>query len=131
MTPGVGVGGHCIPIDPHFFVQDTKAGKLIRLARTINNERPEVFIHKHSDELRKVSRLHFGVAYKPGVDDCRVPSFRVMEILEQMGKEVRMRSIIKGSEYFENYISDIADWLSTILLFASMISSKIFIRKRN
>lgn len=39
LTPGPGVGGHCIPIDPWFLVENTKAGELVRLARAINDKR--------------------------------------------------------------------------------------------
>lgn len=39
LAPGPGVGGHCIPIDPWFLVENTQSGELVRLARTINDER--------------------------------------------------------------------------------------------
>ena len=64
LNPGPGVGGHCIPIDPYFLVQDTKAGSLVRLSREINNERPKKFVEKHAEALKNIKKVALlGVAY--------------------------------------------------------------------
>ena len=114
LNPGPGVGGHCIPIDPYFLVQDTKAGSLVRLSREINNERPKKFLEKHAEALKNVKKVALlGVAYKANVDDCREsPSFDVRDALEAMGKEVRMCDpLITGSKYFDNYsLEEVLNW---------------------
>jgi len=74
LTPGPGVGGHCIPIDPWFLVENTQAGKFVRMAREINDQRPidiadKVIRQTNAHGLNKIAVL--GVAYKPNVDDCR------------------------------------------------------------
>ena len=75
LTPGPGVGGHCIPIDPWFLVENTKSGDFVRLARAINDKRPSIVAQQALDLLtgevkgKKVGIL--GVAYKANVDDCR------------------------------------------------------------
>ncbi|MFT6734149.1 MAG: UDP-N-acetylglucosamine 2-epimerase (non-hydrolyzing) [Polaribacter sp.] len=93
LTPGPGVGGHCIPIDPWFLVETTKAGELVRLARNINDQRP-IIVASKIDELAKTFQAKkigvLGVAYKPNVDDCReTPAEPVYKHLQSMGYEVK------------------------------------------
>ena len=91
LTPGPGVGGHCIPIDPWFLVEKTKAGKMVRLARTINDERPNVIAQQAIDLLATVKGSKvgiLGVAYKADVDDCReTPAEKILQYFEQAGIE--------------------------------------------
>jgi len=83
LNPGPGVGGHCIPIDPWFLVENTKAGDFIRLARQVNDQRPYVIADKVIQKLqqRKGTKIGIlGVAYKPNVDDCReTPAEPILE----------------------------------------------------
>jgi len=93
LTPGPGVGGHCIPIDPWFLVETTKAGELVRLARNINDQRP-IMVSAKIDKLAKASQVQkiaiLGVAYKPDVDDCReTPAEPILQSLKQMGYKVK------------------------------------------
>jgi UDP-N-acetylglucosamine 2-epimerase (non-hydrolysing) len=92
LTPGPGVGGHCIPIDPWFLVEHTKAGAFVRLARAINDERPHIVAQKTLDLLASVKGQKIGilgVAYKADVDDCREsPAAAMLEHFEQAGIEV-------------------------------------------
>lgn len=92
LNPGPGVGGHCIPIDPWFLVENTKAGKFVRMAREINDQRPNVVAEKALQLLqsgqKKVGIL--GVAYKSNVDDCReTPAEPIVEYFKQAGLEVK------------------------------------------
>ena len=87
-TPGIGVGGHCIPIDPWFIasVAPDKA-KLIRTARGINDARP----HALADRIIAAHRLQpasaiafFGLSYKSDVDDVREsPAIEVIHRVAQ------------------------------------------------
>ncbi len=93
LTPGPGVGGHCIPIDPWFLVETTSSGELVRLSRKINDQRPKLIADK-INSLAKVSQAKkigiLGVAYKPNVDDCREsPAEAILASLVEMGYEVK------------------------------------------
>jgi len=93
LTPGPGVGGHCIPIDPWFLVENTKSGEFVRLARAINDKRPSIVAQQALDLLdgevkgKKVGIL--GVAYKANVDDCREsPAEAILEYFCNAGVDV-------------------------------------------
>jgi UDP-N-acetylglucosamine 2-epimerase (non-hydrolysing) len=93
LTPGPGVGGHCIPIDPWFLVENTQAGEFVRLARAINNKRPSIVAQQALELLgadlvgKKIGIL--GVAYKANVDDCREsPADAIFEHFVKAGVEV-------------------------------------------
>ena len=94
LNPGVGVGGHCIAVDPWFIVaSDERNAQLIRTAREVNDNKPEWVIEKiklaaaevkfRTGTMPKVVCL--GLAFKPDIDDLRhSPSLQVaMALLEQ------------------------------------------------
>ncbi|MBD8870476.1 UDP-N-acetyl-D-mannosamine dehydrogenase [Nocardioides donggukensis] len=75
LTPGPGVGGHCIAVDPWFIVGAAPAlSRLIRVAREINDEKPH---HVAAQIVRKTERFRtptvacLGLTYKANVDDFR------------------------------------------------------------
>lgn len=93
LTPGLGVGGHCLAVDPWFIVE--KYGEdatLIRTAREINERKPlwvkeQVVKETGSDKTKKIGIL--GMAYKPNIDDMREsPSVVLAKALEADGYEV-------------------------------------------
>jgi UDP-N-acetylglucosamine 2-epimerase (non-hydrolysing) len=74
LSPGPGVGGHCIAIDSWFLAQKSKEAQLLRLARHTNDQRPlriadQVISHLTNKPKARVGIL--GVAYKKNVDDDR------------------------------------------------------------
>lgn len=99
-TPGPGVGGHCIPLDPHYLSWKLKTvnynARFIELASEINSHMPEYVIGKVADALngeRKAingSRiLVLGVAYKPNIGDVREsPALDVIHLLGERGADV-------------------------------------------
>ncbi|HET7631439.1 MAG TPA: nucleotide sugar dehydrogenase [Gemmatimonadaceae bacterium] len=99
-TPGPGIGGHCIPLDPHYLAWKMRTlnykTRFIDLASEINSQMPAFVVEKVShglNERRKAvngSRvLVLGVAYKQDIDDVREsPALDVMRLLESMGAEV-------------------------------------------
>ncbi len=99
-TPGPGLGGHCIPIDPHYLSWKLRAleynARFIQLASEINTEMPRYWVQKVQDALNdrgkaiKGSRiLILGVAYKKNVSDLREsPALDIMHLLEVKGAEV-------------------------------------------
>ena len=75
LQPGIGVGGHCIPIDPWFLVEAApEATPLIRTAREVNMARTERMAERicaHLWQTRSQRAVLLGLAYKPEVDDFR------------------------------------------------------------
>ena len=75
LNPGPGVGGHCISVDPWFFVEAAPdLTPLIHTARMVNDSQPEFVLEQVRKTLgdlqgRKIAAL--GLAYKPDVDDLR------------------------------------------------------------
>ncbi len=74
-TPGAGVGGHCIPVDPWFLVAaDEESSALIKLSRVVNDAQPSVIAHLASEALGDIKNARvavLGAAYKPNVTDVR------------------------------------------------------------
>jgi UDP-N-acetyl-D-glucosamine dehydrogenase len=95
--PGPGLGGHCIPIDPHYLAWKLKAlnfqARFIGLAAEINGMMPSVVATMVADGLNRASKsirgskiLILGVAYKKNVSDCREsPALDVMRLLADKG----------------------------------------------
>jgi UDP-N-acetyl-D-glucosamine dehydrogenase len=109
-TPGPGLGGHCIPIDPHYLswkmrTLDYKA-RFIELASEINASMPEYVVDLVSDGLNGLSKsingsniLLLGMAYKPDIDDVREsPALDVYSLLEAKGARV---------SFHDPYVSEI------------------------
>ena len=87
-TPGIGVGGHCIPVDPWFLIHlCPDESNLIRTARTINDSRPhqvvaDILAAHGAGNITPIGVL--GVTYKPDVDDLREsPAMEVIHLLER------------------------------------------------
>jgi UDP-N-acetyl-D-glucosamine dehydrogenase len=110
-TPGPGLGGHCIPIDPLYLSWKLKSlnynARFIDLASEINTNMPRFVLGKVQDALNdygkalKGSRvLVLGAAYKPDIDDLREsPALDVIGLLRQKGADVK---------YHDPYIPHIA-----------------------
>ena len=98
LKPGVGVGGHCIAVDPWFIVH--KGGddaKIIRTAREVNNYKTEWVIEKiknaalsyENKNSKKAKVACMGLAFKPDIDDLREsPALLVTQRLQAEGVEV-------------------------------------------
>ena len=75
LRPGIGVGGHCISVDPWFLVEAApEAAQLIRTARQVNDGQPEFIselIRKEAGGLAGKCVAFLGLAFKPNVDDLR------------------------------------------------------------
>ncbi len=95
--PGPGLGGHCIPIDPHYLAWKLKAlnfqARFIGLAAEINGMMPSVVttlvaegLNRDCKSIRGSKVLILGVAYKKNVSDCREsPALDVMRMLTDKG----------------------------------------------
>lgn len=99
-TPGPGLGGHCIPIDPFYLSWKAREfgvnTRFIELAGEINSAMPQFVIDKtiHALNSKKKSVngskvLILGIAYKADVDDMREsPSFPIMDGLKDLGADI-------------------------------------------
>ncbi len=99
-TPGPGVGGHCIPLDPHYLAWKMRTlnykTRFIELAGELNAAMPEYWIGKLAERLNDAGKavrgstvLVLGVAYKKDIDDIREsPALDVMRLLHQRGATV-------------------------------------------
>ena len=93
LTPGAGVGGHCLAVDPWFIVEKfPKEANVIREARLINDYKPRFIANKVDEILKGNKELTIGVlglAYKPDIDDLREsPAMEIAEILRDKGYKV-------------------------------------------
>ena len=92
LTPGVGVGGHCIAVDPWFIYEQFPAeAKVILAARERNENKPRFVADKVVSSLDKVTDTVgvLGLSYKPDVDDLREsPSIELCHILQDKGVSV-------------------------------------------
>jgi UDP-N-acetyl-D-glucosamine dehydrogenase len=98
--PGPGLGGHCIPIDPHYLAWKMRGlnykTRFIDLAGELNTEMPMFWVRKLAEALnskgkavRGASVLVLGVAYKRDIDDIREsPALDIIRLLEGQGARV-------------------------------------------
>ena len=98
--PGPGLGGHCIPIDPHYLAWKMRTldfqSKFIELASEVTRSMPAYVVTKVSDVLNLFERsvkgytiLVLGVTYKPNVGDIREsPALDIIEMLQTKGAHV-------------------------------------------
>ncbi len=110
--PGPGLGGHCIPIDPHYLSWKLKTlnyyAKFIELAGDINANMPAYVVNKIISALNRVGKplknariIIVGTAYKKNVGDLREsPALDVIQLLRKEGAHV---------EYNDPYVSEIRE----------------------
>ena len=99
-TPGPGLGGHCLPIDPYYLAwrarQFDVPTRFIELAGEINTGMPAYVVARLAEELNQKGKclkgarvLLLGMAYKPDVDDLREsPALRLIHLLREQGAQV-------------------------------------------
>lgn len=106
--PGIGVGGHCIPVDPYYLMKYAMSNgfdhKFLRLARDINESMPvysvglleQALIEKMNKPLSETTVCVLGLSYKPNVaDDRESPAYAVISALEDRGA-----TVVKYDPYF-------------------------------
>ncbi|WP_306059932.1 nucleotide sugar dehydrogenase [Natronococcus wangiae] len=112
LMPGIGVGGHCLPIDPWFLNEvDPEHTNLITSARRINDKMPDVAakkIRRAIADCADPTIVALGGAYKPGVDDCRnSPARQIVADLRDDGYRV---------SHYDRYVDTMAyDDLRSVL----------------
>ena len=99
LEPGIGVGGHCIPIDPLFISQIApQKSKIIKLARKINDNKPSSIAKQILFELKDIknpSVVVGGISYKKNVNDIREsPALKIIEYLKAKNIKVTIHDPI-------------------------------------
>ncbi len=118
-TPGPGLGGHCIPIDPFYLTWKAREfgqhTRFIELAGEINTSMPQYVtdqtlkaLNAHKKAMNGSRVLVIGLAYKPDVDDKREsPTFKIMDLLEKYGASVSYYDphipVIKPTREYKNW----------------------------
>lgn len=99
-TPGPGLGGHCIPIDPFYLTWKAREfginTRFIELAGEVNTDMPRYVVQRTLEALNNDKKaingskiLMIGLAYKPNVDDDREsPTYVLMDLYTEMGADV-------------------------------------------
>jgi len=109
-TPGPGLGGHCIPIDPHYLAWKMRTleyrTRFIELAAEVNAEMPRYVVSRVAEALNRARKsvngsrvLLLGISYKRDVGDTREsPALDILEMLRGKGAEV---------DYHDPYVPEI------------------------
>lgn len=111
LSPGPGVGGHCISVDPWFLVETAPdLAQLIRTARQVNDEQPRFVVEKvrHALEGNLAGRTiaALGLAYKPDVDDLREsPAIEVVHLLQAQGARVKAFEPFKPEAHINGIVT--------------------------
>jgi len=134
--PGPGIGGHCIPLDPHYLSWKARQhgfdSRFISLAEEVNSRMPEHVVQLVADGLndeRKAMNgsqvLLLGVAYKKDIDDVREsPALSIIDRLRDKGANVRYHDPFVQKVNFDDAHTDASDEpLSSVPLTDEELSS--------
>ncbi len=115
--PGIGVGGHCIPVDPYFLIdqamEKNNSVHLISTARMINSQMPSHvselvlrILDSHELSIEQSSVLLLGWSYKPNIGDTRgSPSLDLASILKEKGVAVSVFDPFVPKREFPDFVS--------------------------
>lgn len=129
--PGPGIGGHCIPLDPHYLSWKARMhgfeARFISLAEEVNSRMPDHVVelamrglNKHRKAVNGSKILILGVAYKRDIDDMREsPALGIIEKLQDLGADVQFHDpyvpevhlegngkIVQGTDLSASLVSD-------------------------
>ncbi len=132
LSPGPGVGGHCISVDPWFLVGDYPGlANIIRQARTINDSMPEFVLERIRDimkenNIKDVARVGlYGLTYKEDVDDVREsPTLQMLESMEKhlSNGSVKVYDPFIQKDIVENQYHDLDQFLADVDLVVVMVA---------
>lgn len=141
LKPGIGVGGHCIAVDPWFFVEASPLNtRLIATSRQVNDRMPHYTVEKILKELSDIENPKIclaGLSYKPDVADTREsPALRVAELLREKGVNLVLYDPLLP-EYRKLTLADAAsgtDYLAVLVnhtpIQAALASDRVEIERR-
>lgn len=130
LSPGPGVGGHCISVDPWFLVGDYPGlANIILAARKINDSMPEFVLSRISEimeieGLNDISRIGvYGITYKENVDDIREsPTLQLIECMKKhLAFGIKVYDPYVPKDIVENQYHDLDYFLNDIDLIVIMV----------
>jgi UDP-N-acetylglucosamine 2-epimerase (non-hydrolysing) len=120
LEPGIGVGGHCIAIDPWFLVESVEHAPLIKTAREVNDKRPHWVADKILAKFPKAKKIGIlGVTYKPDVDDIReTPVEHIVEHLISKGADVKYFDPYYAGDFVAKFanLEELQIWADELIL---------------
>ncbi|MBQ7962030.1 MAG: nucleotide sugar dehydrogenase [Clostridia bacterium] len=131
LSPGPGVGGHCISVDPWFLVGDYPTySNLIKQARLINDSMPDFVLERiynimKEKGIKEVSKVGFyGLTYKENVDDVREsPTLQMLESMEKhLAHGVKVYDPFIKTDMVENQYHDLDAFLSDVELVVLLVA---------
>jgi len=133
LKPGIGVGGHCISVDPWFLVEAApEKAKLILTARKVNDGQPEFVCNAIEAEYGDLSqkRIGFlGLAFKPDVDDLREsPAVELAHLLKKKCKYLVACEPFKDTSQFASIpiVNDLDEFLGAVDLVVLGVNHQAF-----
>ena len=131
LSPGPGVGGHCIAVDPWFLVGDyPQLTRLILAARTVNESMPDfvmermafIMREKHINDLSRVGI--YGLTYKENIADTREsPSLQLLDKMEKhMAFGVKVYDPYVAEDIVEHQYHDFAQFISDVDFIVVMVA---------
>lgn len=133
LTPGPGVGGHCISVDPWFLVGDYPGlANIILAARKINDSMPEFVLERISEIMEKegitdLSRVGlYGLTYKENVDDVREsPTLQLLECMRKhLARGIKVYDPFVHENIVEGQYQDFDEFLQTVDLVVIMVGHR-------
>jgi UDP-N-acetyl-D-mannosaminuronic acid dehydrogenase len=140
LTPGPGVGGHCISVDPWFLVGDYPGlANIILAARKINDSMPEYVLERLSEIMEKVgindiSRIGvYGLTYKEDVDDIREsPTLQMLSIMRKhLATGIKVYDPYIKEKVVENQLFDFDDFVENVDIIVIMVGHKQIIERQD
>ncbi len=118
LSPGIGVGGHCTPVYPHFLLKDAAsrhvAVNLIESARNTNDGQPGFVVRslaRHFGGLASMRVLILGLGFRPQVKEAQCsPAFPLRDDLERMGAAVALHDAVFTEDEVGSYGFEWGDW---------------------
>lgn len=131
LTPGPGVGGHCISVDPWFLVGDYPGlANIILAARKINDSMPEFVLERISsimeehgiEETGKVGL--YGLSYKENVDDVREsPTLQLLECMKNhLATGIKVYDPMVEEDIVKNQYHNLDDFLNDVEIVVIMVA---------
>lgn len=130
LSPGPGVGGHCISVDPWFLVGDYPSlANLIKQARLTNDSMPDFVLERISDVMEKnnisdISRVGlYGLTYKEDVDDTREsPTLQLLESMKKhLATGIKVYDPMVQRDVVPNQYHDLNKFLSDVDLVVILV----------
>lgn len=140
LSPGPGVGGHCISVDPWFLVGDYPGlANIILAARKINDSMPEFVLERVAEIMDEqgivdIAEVGFyGLTYKEDVQDVREsPTLQLLECMKKhLAYGVRVYDPLVKEKIVDNQIFDLKEFLEAVKIVVIMVGHKEIIREQN